>query len=177
LARSANREALTFFEQALEALQHLPDSPDTRAQAIDLRLDLRNALWTLGELEWLFTTLQEAEGLGDPHRLGWVSVYLLAHFAQACDPDRALASGQRALEFSQARQERGHAAYALWLLGEVTAQRQPPEIAQATTHYQQALTLAEELGMRPLMAPCHLGLGTLYRRLGRAQLARAALER
>src|SRR4029453_7378821 len=56
---------------------------------------------------------------------------------------------QRALEFSWAHQERGHAAYALRLLGEVAAQRQPPEVAQATAHYQQALALAEELGMSP----------------------------
>ena len=82
---------------------------------------------------------------------------------------------QRALEFSRAHQERGHEAYALRLLGEVAAQRRPPEVAQAIAHYQQALTLAEELGMRPLVAHCHLGLGTLYGRMGRAQQARAAL--
>ena len=69
---------------------------------------------------------------------------------------------QRALEFARAHQERGHVAYALRLLGEVAARRQPPEVAQATAHYQQAVTLAEELGMRPLVAHCHLELGTLY---------------
>ena len=36
------------------------------------------------------------------------------------------------------------------------------ETGQATTHYHQALALAEKLGMRPLQAHCHLGLGTLY---------------
>jgi hypothetical protein len=36
--------------------------------------------------------------------------------------------------------------------------------------------MAEELGMRPLVAHCHLGLGTLYRRVGRARQARAALD-
>src|SRR5262249_14678713 len=101
LARSAYREAVTSFEQALGALRHLPESRDTLAQAIDLRLALRNVLWTLGELGRLFVTLQEAEAraeaLGDDHRLGWVSVYLLAHFAQVGDPDRALTAGQRAL--------------------------------------------------------------------------------
>ena len=44
MARSANQEATACFEQALVALQHLPESPDTLAQAIDLRLELRNAL-------------------------------------------------------------------------------------------------------------------------------------
>ena len=41
---------------------------------------------------------------------------------------------------------------------------------------QHALALAEELGMRPLQAHCHHGLGTLYRQTGRAALARAALS-
>jgi tetratricopeptide (TPR) repeat protein len=369
---SAYREAVTSFEQALGALQHLPARPDTQAQAIDLRLDLRSALFPLGEVERILVCLQEAEplaeALGDQPRLGWVSAFLLAYYAFACDPNRALASGQRALaiatalgdigltvvaqlylghvyrnlgdyrqaaacfqknvtslhgtllhehfglpglvsvfsrsflaesltecgafpegqgpaeegvrmaeaanhpfsrvvayraagcrslyqgdllqaipaleraldiaqaarirlqipfvasplgtayalagrtakalplleqaveqcvamrhmflhallvvrlgeayllagrldnadtqaqralEFAREHKERGHAAYALQLLGAVAAQRQPPEVESAVTHYGQALALAEELGMRSLMAHCHLGLGTL----------------
>jgi predicted ATPase/class 3 adenylate cyclase/DNA-binding winged helix-turn-helix (wHTH) protein len=111
LARSAHREAAGYFEQALSALPHLSGTPDTLQQAIDIRLDLRNALWTLGELRRLFSNLQEAEALaetlGDQHRLGWVSVYLLAHFAQVCDPHRALMAGQRALEIATALQDIG----------------------------------------------------------------------
>jgi hypothetical protein len=52
----------------------------------------------------------------------------------------------------------------------------PPEIEPAEHHYRQALTLAEELGMRPLVAHCHLGLGTLYARIGQRQQARAELS-
>ena len=52
----------------------------------------------------------------------------------------------------------------------------PPDVAQAEAHYQQALALAEERGMRPLQAHCHLGLGTLYRKIGRREEARAALS-
>jgi tetratricopeptide (TPR) repeat protein len=104
-------------------------------------------------------------------RTVWLSeAYLLAGRL-----NEAGTQAQHALEFCRAHQERGHAAYALRLLGEVAAQRQPPEVAQATAHYQQALTLAEELGMRPLVAHCHLGLGTLYRQVRRAQPARVAL--
>ena len=44
LARSAHREAVEYFEQALGALPHLPEQRDTREQAIDLRLALRSAL-------------------------------------------------------------------------------------------------------------------------------------
>ena len=78
--------------------------------------------------------------------------------------DEAYTQAQRALEFSRAHQERGHEAYALRLLGEIAAQRTPPEDEQAEAHYRQALALAEELGMRPLQAHCHRGLGTLYAR-------------
>ena len=105
-------------------------------------------------------------------RTVWLSeAYLLAGRL-----NEAGTQAQRARENSRAHQERGHEAYALWLLGEVAAQLHPPEVAQATAHYQQALTLAEELGMRPLVAHCHLGFGTLYGRVGRAQQARAALS-
>jgi DNA-binding winged helix-turn-helix (wHTH) protein/tetratricopeptide (TPR) repeat protein len=387
LARSAYHAAVACYEHALKALSQLPASCDTRAQAIDLRLALRNVLWTLGDLERLFVTLQEAarlaEALGDDHRLGWVAVYLLAHFAQVGDPERALAAGQRALtmattlgergltvvaqhylggvyrslgdyrraiecfrlnvtcldgellqehlglpglaavfarshlvialaecgafaegrgpaeegvqmaeaakhpysqvmawwavgfltlrqgdlpqaivvleraltlvqradlrllvpmvaaplgaayalagrtadavplleqavalavarqylwdqalrvvwlgevylgagrlaeagtqaqqalEFAQAHQERGHAAYALRLLGEIAAHRVPPDVDAAATHYGQALALAEELGMRPLVAHCHRGLGTLYAQTDQAAPARTALS-
>ena len=68
----------------------------------------------------------------------------------------------RALELARAHQERGHQAYALHLLGDIAAHREPLEVEPAETHYRQALALAEELGMRPLQAHCHLGLGTLY---------------
>jgi Flp pilus assembly protein TadD len=42
-------------------------------------------------------------------------------------------------------------------------------------HYRQALALAEALGMRPLQAHCHLGLGRLYGQIGRREEARVAL--
>jgi uncharacterized protein HemY len=42
----------------------------------------------------------------------------------------------------------------------------PPDIALAESYYGQAIALATGLGMRPLVAHCHLGLGTLYVRTG-----------
>jgi hypothetical protein len=38
-------------------------------------------------------------------------------------------------------------------------------------YYREALALADELGMRPLVAHCHLGLGKLHRRIGPRQQA------
>jgi hypothetical protein len=52
----------------------------------------------------------------------------------------------------------------------------PPDVDQAATHYHQALALAEELGMRPLQAHCHLGLGTLYATTGQREQARGELS-
>ncbi|MBM3225816.1 MAG: tetratricopeptide repeat protein [Candidatus Tectomicrobia bacterium] len=54
-------------------------------------------------------------------------------------------------------------------------QGEPLHAEEAETHYQQALALAEELGMRPLVAHCHHGLGRLYGQIGQREQARAAL--
>jgi tetratricopeptide (TPR) repeat protein len=83
---------------------------------------------------------------------------------------------ERALALARARQERSNEAYALHLLGEIAARRDPPEVVSAEAHYREALVLADELGMRPLAAHCHRGLGILYHRVGRAQQGRAALS-
>ena len=86
---------------------------------------------------------------------------------------RALA--EQVLALTREHQERGHQAYTLCLLGDIAARREPPESAQAEASYYQALTLAEELGMRPLLAHCHRGLGMLYAAIGQRAQARAEL--
>jgi tetratricopeptide (TPR) repeat protein len=82
----------------------------------------------------------------------------------------------RALDFARDRQERGYQGWALRLLGEIAAQSDPPEVEPAAHHYRQALALAEALGMRPLMAHCHHGLGTLYHKIGQLPEAHAELS-
>jgi hypothetical protein len=57
----------------------------------------------------------------------------------------------------------------------VVAARPAVDVDAAFAHATRAMTLAEQLGMRPLVAHCHLGLGTLYRRAGKGQEARAHL--
>jgi DNA-binding NtrC family response regulator/tetratricopeptide (TPR) repeat protein/class 3 adenylate cyclase len=91
--------------------------------------------------------------------------------------EEAHALAEHTLALTRRHQERGHQAYALRLLGDIAARRQPPESARAETHYRQALALADELGMRPLQAHCHAGLGTLYARSGQREQARTALTR
>jgi len=90
--------------------------------------------------------------------------------------EEAQALAARALLLAHTHQERGNQAYVLRLLGEIAARREPLEIALAETHYRQALALAEELGMRPLQAHCHRGLGTLYAQIDRREQARTELS-
>jgi tetratricopeptide (TPR) repeat protein len=98
---SAYREAVTYLEQALETLQHLPESRETLEQAVDLRLDLRQAFFALGPHRPMFDPLREAavlaETLGDQRRLGYVSTYLSQYFWAMGDQERALVAGQQAL--------------------------------------------------------------------------------
>jgi hypothetical protein len=85
----------------------------------------------------------------------------------------------RLLELSQTHDFRGIRAYTHRLLGEIAAHPDSTDEKTADDHCHQALALATELGMRPLVAHCHLGLGTLHRRTGdrvkaEEQLATAA---
>jgi class 3 adenylate cyclase/tetratricopeptide (TPR) repeat protein len=104
----------------------------------------------------------------------WVA-YLSEAYLLTGYMDEATGLARSALAFARDLKARGNEAYALWLLGEIQAHRDPPEVGPAEVVYRQALTLAEELGMRPLLAHCHLGLGTLYAKVGRLAQARAAL--
>ncbi|MBI4637276.1 MAG: hypothetical protein HY727_13080 [Candidatus Rokubacteria bacterium] len=78
----------------------------------------------------------------------------------------AAANAGQALTLARERGLRGYEAYALRLVGEIAAHRDPLDAETAGRHYREALALATELGMRPLVAHCHLGLDQLYRRTG-----------
>jgi tetratricopeptide (TPR) repeat protein len=111
----------------------------------------------------------ELRGLAS--RLAWLSeVCRLAGRGE-----EAWQHARQAPDLARQLKERGNEARALHQLGVVQAHADPPDTEQAEAHYQQALALAEELGMRPLVAHCHLGLGRLYHQTGRGEPARAAL--
>jgi class 3 adenylate cyclase/tetratricopeptide (TPR) repeat protein len=104
-ARSANREAATYFENALTALDHFPKTRETLEQGIDVRLALRNALWPLGEFEAGFGYLREAEQLAnelaDHRRLGWITAYQSEHTRQTGHAPSAPAFAERALAVAE----------------------------------------------------------------------------
>jgi predicted protein tyrosine phosphatase len=103
----------------------------------------------------------------------------LAHLGEARlmagQLDQATAAAHRALEHAREHTERGNEALALHLIGEIAAQHDRPDVTTAEAHYRAAMALASELGMRPLVAHCHLGLGRLAARTGNAGNARQFL--
>jgi len=224
-ARSANREAVAWFDQALTAIQRLPESRELREQAIDLRFDLRNALQPLGEFGSIRERLYEAEALAtalpDQKRLGRVAAYLADYFRLTGDQGQAIQWGKRALAVAGeigdvglqivartwlgqiyfARADYGQAmdlfrSNLRSLVGEPAGQRfgmpQPPAIHSRTClawclselgEFSEAIALGEEaVGMvgsadHPLSrAVAHAGLGWAYLRRGYADKAIAALE-
>lgn len=121
-ARNAYREAVAGFEQALVALDHLPETRETLQEGIDLRFNLRNSLQPLGEHERVFNHLLEAEqlasALGDQERLGWASGYLSQYLWRMGDRRRAEELGQRALAIASARGDFAFEVVTNFLLGQ-----------------------------------------------------------
>ena len=97
-----------------------------------------------------------------------------AHFA-AGRLDEARRYAGQALDVANRQGARGDEARALFLLGEIAGHGEPSESEQALENYAAALVLAEELGMAPLQARCHLGLGGVYQRVGQDEEARREL--
>jgi len=111
--------------------------------------------------------------VGHANRVAWLSEVcrLAGHGEEAWQHAR------QALDLARQQKARGSEALALHQLGVVQTHTAPPDVAQADAYYQQALALAEALGMRPLQAHlCHHGLGTLYAQAGQREQARTALS-
>jgi tetratricopeptide (TPR) repeat protein len=106
MGRSAYREAVGSFEQALSALAHLPETHQTCEQAIDLRLALVHPLAASSDFGRLVAYLREAEtlavSLDDPRRLGQVSLPLSYYFRNMGAYEQAIAAAQRALALAAA---------------------------------------------------------------------------
>jgi DNA-binding SARP family transcriptional activator len=80
-----------------------------------------------------------------------------------------------ALQSARTCGEHSVEANARQLDGMLAASLTPPDVEAAESGYGEALTLARALGMRPLVAHCHLGLGKLYRRTGKREPAQKHL--
>jgi class 3 adenylate cyclase/tetratricopeptide (TPR) repeat protein len=105
VARSANREAADFYYSSLAALQHMPQDGNALRRAVDVRLELRNPLFLLGQFEELHRSLREAEAIaeniGDHKRLGRVLNFLISYYGLVGEHGRAIESGDRGLHFNK----------------------------------------------------------------------------
>jgi tetratricopeptide (TPR) repeat protein len=169
-------QAIVMLERALALVQ----GADLRLLVPMVAAPLGVAYARLGRPTDAVPLLEQAVAQAVARQYLWDQALRVAWLGEAylCAGRLAEAGTQarQALEFSRAHQERGHAAYALQLLGAVAAQCTPTAGKHAEASYLQALALAEALGMRPLQAHCHLGLGTLYQQRGRGAEARGALS-
>jgi predicted ATPase len=105
--RSAHREAATCFEQALDALRRLPETPDAIAESLDVRFDLMNALFPLGERGRVGALVDEAEALAeavsDQRRLGRALAIKVVELGLVGDFAAAIQAGRRALAIGEAQ--------------------------------------------------------------------------
>ena len=121
--RSANREAAAYFEQAIDALGHLPQRRDTTERAIDLRFDLRSPLFAMGEFRRTLDHLRVAEelalGLDDQLRLGRITAYMTNSFWRMGENERALESGRRLMAIANTQDDRTLQVMADHYLGQI----------------------------------------------------------
>jgi transcriptional regulator with AAA-type ATPase domain/tetratricopeptide (TPR) repeat protein len=225
-SRSAHREAVGYFEQALSTLARLPEDDQTLRQGIDLRFQLRNSLQPLADFERIVRHLREAEALAtavsDHGRLGRAYAYLTDYFRLLGDQDRAMETGHRALAIAESLGDVAlRVATSAWLgqvyfargqyregavlfrgnveslTSELTYERlglpQPPSIHSRTclvwclaelgefdsaiVHGEEAIRIAEADAHPLSLVVAHAGPGILYLRRGDLEEALPHLER
>jgi tetratricopeptide (TPR) repeat protein len=102
--RSSLRDARVRFEQALDVLDTLPETPSTLEQAFEIRLELRPVLSLIGEVRRTLELLREAEvfadRLGDDRRRARVCALVTNVHSQLAELDEAVATGTRALDIA-----------------------------------------------------------------------------
>jgi tetratricopeptide (TPR) repeat protein len=175
LRRGEFQKAITHLERAVQTCR-TGDVPGIFALRA---LSLGSAYCLAGRadaaLDLLKEAIERAIAIGDPlgHLLraaGRAEAYLLV--GRAAD---ALPLAQRGVEICKAVKSRGVTGWTLRLMGEVAAAQTPLLVEEAEAAYREALKMAHEMGMRPLIARCHQGLGLLYRRTGKRDQAQEHL--
>jgi len=143
--RAAIREAVAQFELALSAARHLPETTESLEQAIDLRFDLRNALWSIAAFEDILENLKSAElmaqKLDDRRRMGWISVFRSAGLWQLGRSEEALGAATNALTINQGPQDLSLEVGANFYLGCATVTS--GDYRQAETYFQKIVDSLE----------------------------------
>jgi tetratricopeptide (TPR) repeat protein len=173
LVRGDLAEAIPLLERAARV-----------SKTWDLRLLFAPQASTLGWAYALSGRMDEARAILEESAAFRVPAFFLARWGEIAQAAGSLLVGKlaeaaagasAAAEAAAERGFRGDHAHALALLGEISARRDPPDVAEAEDRIRRALALADELGMRPLAAHCHLDLGALQRRRGEDATAQQEL--
>src|SRR5262245_61117022 len=147
MSRSALREARSWYQQAFEALKHIPASREKLGHEIDLHLDLRNVLFLLGDFAAVAEHLHAAESLVEnlEERRRWVRplTFLNVHYGLAGDPERAVQYGKRAMALIGTDDEPSLSAVAYYYLGAAY---------NKMGHYSQAIDVLKR-GMQTVEGP------------------------
>jgi class 3 adenylate cyclase/tetratricopeptide (TPR) repeat protein len=167
----------------------LKGEPDAALRALDRAAVLARSIGAsslLPGVEWCrgYALVGRSEGLvilreAVPalEKFGVHYALAIVHLGQACalagKMSEARSHGERALSLARERHQPGFEAYALRLLGEVAAASEPLDAPQAEARYQEALVLSDRLGMRPLLAHSHFGLGKLFRSTNKQEQAQS----
>jgi tetratricopeptide (TPR) repeat protein len=176
LLKSELPKALAFLEWTLALVQsgNMPQVFPMTAASLSAAYVLSGQLGQV--LPLLEQGMKQSASIGLRYTHALLVAMLSEAYLLAGRRDEALPLAEHALEIAPDLKQRGDRAWLLRLLGEIAARRDPPESEQAEVHYRQALALAQELGMRPLQAHCHRGLGTLYAAIGQQEQARTELS-
>jgi tetratricopeptide (TPR) repeat protein len=149
---------------------------DTRLLTATLGYAYTLARQTADAVALLERGIQQTEALKIFFRYAlWLS-WLGETYLVAGRREQAFTLTQRAVDHASTHKEPSHQAYALRLLGELHAHGEPPDVDRAETLYRQALAVTNKLGMRPLQAHCHRGLGMLYAKTHQREQALAELS-
>jgi class 3 adenylate cyclase/tetratricopeptide (TPR) repeat protein len=137
--------------------------------------------WALGEraieaVPIVQQAAEEAEGRGQTSSYSQVLLLLAEVYLLADRIAEGAEVAARALAHFRRQGERGHVAHALWVLGDIAARQGPAGAVRAEESYEEARSLADELGMRPLRARCILSLARLLSRTGRPGRAGPAFQ-
>jgi tetratricopeptide (TPR) repeat protein len=167
------------LEQAIPPLERslgICQAWHTQIQWYAVAATLGHAYALSGRLAEALPLLEQAVST----RMRFIYPRLLASLGEgyllAGRPADAREASERALTLARSQGECGHESRALLLLAQIAAADDSPQVEHSGSLYQQALALAAELGMRPLVAHCHLGLGKLYHRTDNREQAREHLN-
>jgi class 3 adenylate cyclase len=171
--QSAYREAVVYLEQALAALQHLPEGDETFSSAIDLRMELTRRLVPLADYGRILENLREvqaiAEAQGDRRRLGLVCSHMTDYFRLTGNSEEAIAYGERALTFALELED-----FSL----KVLAHQRLGHACHAVGDYRRAIQLLKQnvTLLRGEMVHEHFGAGSLPSVLSRAYMVFSLVE-